>query len=127
MNQLIAISFSNFTHNANFSTKLYEFILFVNNFITNFITFVYYCILSCIRFANFGFMDLKFIYVFRYQIVIIIATYFIPMFLMICCYSGMSRVLWGSKFIGEMTQRQIDSIRSKRKVCIVHYSLIIIN
>lgn len=40
------------------------------------------------------------------------------MVLMTACYTAMGRVLWGSRSIGEMTQRQIDSIKSKRKVSI---------
>lgn len=53
---------------------------------------------------------------FRYQIFFLIVTYAIPVVLMIACYTGMGRVLWGSRSIGEMTQRQVDSIKSKRKV-----------
>ncbi|KAI8424561.1 hypothetical protein MSG28_003017 [Choristoneura fumiferana] len=37
-------------------------------------------------------------------------------------YSAMGRVLWGSRSIGELTQRQADSIRSKRKVGRIFYS-----
>lgn len=35
---------------------------------------------------------------------------------MIVCYTIMGRVLWGSQSIGEHTQRQIESIKSKKKV-----------
>lgn len=42
------------------------------------------------------------------------------MILMIGCYTAMGRVLWGSRSIGEMTQRQVEAIRSKRKVNIFH-------
>jgi hypothetical protein len=35
---------------------------------------------------------------------------------MVCCYSAMARELWGIRSIGEMTQRQQESIKSKKKV-----------
>ncbi|XP_063619643.1 tachykinin-like peptides receptor 86C [Cydia splendana] len=41
-------------------------------------------------------------------------------------YSAMGRVLWGSRSIGELTQRQIDSIRSKRKVVKMFILVIVI-
>ncbi|XP_031336336.1 tachykinin-like peptides receptor 86C [Photinus pyralis] len=53
---------------------------------------------------------------FAYQVVFIILTYLVPMVLMVCCYTAMGKVLWGSHSIGEMTQRQLDSIKSKRKM-----------
>lgn len=53
----------------------------------------------------------------RYNIVFLVLTYGIPMLIMVVCYSVMGRVLWGSKSIGEHTQRQIESIKSKKKVC----------
>jgi hypothetical protein len=49
-------------------------------------------------------------------LVLFIVTYVVPMSAMAGCYTAMGRELWGSRSIGEMTQRQIDSIRSKRKV-----------
>ncbi|XP_024084871.1 tachykinin-like peptides receptor 86C [Cimex lectularius] len=51
-----------------------------------------------------------------YNLIFFLVTYLIPIAAMICCYTTMGRELWGSKTIGELTQRQIDSIRSKRKV-----------
>jgi tachykinin-like receptor len=35
---------------------------------------------------------------------------------MAICYTLMGRELWGSRSIGEMTQRQSEVIKSKRKV-----------
>ena len=35
---------------------------------------------------------------------------------MVVCYTLMGRELWGSRSIGELTQRQAESIKSKRKV-----------
>lgn len=55
-------------------------------------------------------------FTFRYQVVFLILTYVIPILLMSICYTVMGRKLWGAKSIGETTQRQLDSIRSKRKV-----------
>ncbi|XP_023718050.1 tachykinin-like peptides receptor 86C isoform X2 [Cryptotermes secundus] len=51
-----------------------------------------------------------------YNVVLLLATYVAPMAAMVACYSAMGRELWGSRSIGELTQRQVDSIRSKRKV-----------
>ncbi|KAL3280394.1 hypothetical protein HHI36_017878 [Cryptolaemus montrouzieri] len=53
---------------------------------------------------------------FAYQMLFLILTYVVPFILMIFCYTMMGKVLWGSRSIGEMTQRHVDSIRSKRKV-----------
>lgn len=52
-----------------------------------------------------------------YNVVFLVLTYAIPMLIMIVCYTIMGRVLWGSQSIGEHTQRQIESIKSKKKVC----------
>lgn len=43
-------------------------------------------------------------------------TYLGPVVAMAICYTLMGRELWGSKSIGEQTQRQLDNIKSKRKV-----------
>ncbi|KAL9895226.1 tachykinin-like peptides receptor 86C [Glossina fuscipes] len=51
-----------------------------------------------------------------YNIIILIITYGIPMIVMLICYTLMGRVLWGSRSIGETTDRQLESIKSKRKV-----------
>ncbi|KAL0280969.1 UNVERIFIED_CONTAM: hypothetical protein PYX00_002110 [Menopon gallinae] len=51
-----------------------------------------------------------------YNVVILLATYIIPMTVMIICYTAMSRELRRSKAIGEMTRAQQDSINSKRKI-----------
>ncbi|XP_066142587.1 tachykinin-like peptides receptor 86C isoform X5 [Euwallacea fornicatus] len=51
-----------------------------------------------------------------YQMLFLVVAYLVPMTLMSMCYAIMGKVLWGSKSIGELTQRQLDSIQSKRKV-----------
>ncbi|XP_037950768.1 tachykinin-like peptides receptor 86C [Teleopsis dalmanni] len=51
-----------------------------------------------------------------YNIIILVLTYGIPMIVMLICYFLMGRVLWGSRSIGENTDRQIESMKSKRKV-----------
>lgn len=38
------------------------------------------------------------------------------MLIMIVCYSLMGRELWGSRSIGEHTERQLESMKSKKKV-----------
>lgn len=60
----------------------------------------------------------------RYNIVFLIVTYGVPMFVMVVCYTIMGKVLWGSQSIGEHTQRQIESIKAKKKVCHLLYQLI---
>ncbi|XP_075215348.1 tachykinin-like peptides receptor 86C [Lycorma delicatula] len=51
-----------------------------------------------------------------YTLVLFFVTYVLPMAAMVGCYSAMGRELWGSRAIGVLTQRQVDSIKSKRKV-----------
>lgn len=51
-----------------------------------------------------------------YNIVFLIVTYGVPMLVMVVCYTIMGKVLWGSQSIGEHTQRQIESIKAKKKV-----------
>ncbi|XP_058984071.1 tachykinin-like peptides receptor 86C isoform X2 [Musca domestica] len=51
-----------------------------------------------------------------YNIIILVITYGIPMIVMLICYTLMGRVLWGSRSIGETTERQMESMKSKRKV-----------
>lgn len=55
----------------------------------------------------------------RYNIVFLVLTYGIPMLVMIVCYTVMGKELWGSKSIGEHTQRQRESVKSKKKVSTV--------
>jgi len=45
-----------------------------------------------------------------------VVTYVIPVAAMGVSYSLMSHVLWRAKGIGELNQRQAESIQSKRKV-----------
>ncbi|KAG8320084.1 hypothetical protein J6590_076935 [Homalodisca vitripennis] len=51
-----------------------------------------------------------------YNLILFLVTYVVPMTAMVCCYTAMGRELWGSRSIGELTQRQLESIKSKRKV-----------
>ncbi|KAL4092309.1 hypothetical protein QTP88_026833 [Uroleucon formosanum] len=51
-----------------------------------------------------------------YNILFLCVTYIIPLVVMAVCYSIMGRELWGSKTIGQMTQRHVESIKSKKKV-----------
>ncbi|XP_050428225.1 tachykinin-like peptides receptor 86C isoform X2 [Adelges cooleyi] len=51
-----------------------------------------------------------------YNILFLCVTYIIPLLVMFVCYTIMGRELWGSKTIGQMTQRHVESIKSKRKV-----------
>ncbi|XP_059617778.1 tachykinin-like peptides receptor 86C [Phlebotomus argentipes] len=51
-----------------------------------------------------------------YNLVFLTLTYGIPMLIMIVCYSLMGKELWGSRSIGEHTERQLESMKSKKKV-----------
>ncbi|KAJ2951999.1 hypothetical protein O0L34_g4262 [Tuta absoluta] len=66
------------------------------------------------------------LFCFRYQVLFFVVTYAVPMLGMTFFYSAMGRVLWGSRSIGELTQRQVDSIRSKRKVVKMFILVIVI-
>ena len=45
-----------------------------------------------------------------------VLTYFLPMFSMSMTYATIGGELWGSKAIGEATEVQRESIKSKRRV-----------
>ncbi|ODN06402.1 Tachykinin-like peptide receptor 99D [Orchesella cincta] len=51
-----------------------------------------------------------------YNVFFMIFTYFIPIAVMGYTYTRVGIELWGSKSIGECTQRQLDNIKSKRRV-----------
>ncbi|CAO1429904.1 unnamed protein product [Diamesa hyperborea] len=51
-----------------------------------------------------------------YNLVFLILTYGIPIMIMVICYTLMGRELWGSRSIGEHTERQLESMKSKKKV-----------
>ncbi|XP_021930461.1 tachykinin-like peptides receptor 86C isoform X2 [Zootermopsis nevadensis] len=53
---------------------------------------------------------------YMYNLVFLGLTYLVPVTAMAVCYTLMGRELWGSRSIGELTQRQSHSIKSKRKV-----------
>ncbi|XP_063873601.1 LOW QUALITY PROTEIN: tachykinin-like peptides receptor 86C [Scylla paramamosain] len=51
-----------------------------------------------------------------YNVVFFITTYLLPMLVMLWSYFRIGHELWGSQSIGELTERQATSIRSKRRV-----------
>ncbi|KAL3189682.1 hypothetical protein MRX96_021148 [Rhipicephalus microplus] len=51
-----------------------------------------------------------------YNVVILIVTYMIPVTSMAFTYFRVGRELWGSQSIGECTAKQIEAIKSKRKI-----------
>ncbi|XP_052863309.1 tachykinin-like peptides receptor 99D [Anopheles cruzii] len=53
---------------------------------------------------------------YAYNIVFMILTYFLPIGSMTYTYARVGLELWGSKSIGECTQRQLENIKSKRRV-----------
>ncbi|XP_035216198.1 tachykinin-like peptides receptor 99D [Stegodyphus dumicola] len=50
-----------------------------------------------------------------YNVVILVVTYVLPITSMTFTYFRVGRELWGSQSIGECTQKQIESVKSKRK------------
>uniref|UniRef100_A0A6A7FZZ2 Tachykinin-like peptides receptor 86C n=2 Tax=Hirondellea gigas TaxID=1518452 RepID=A0A6A7FZZ2_9CRUS len=61
-----------------------------------------------------------------YNIVFFITTYMLPMLMMLSSYLLISRELWGSTHIGELTERQINIIRSKRRVVRMFIVIVVI-
>ncbi|CAD6993177.1 unnamed protein product [Ceratitis capitata] len=51
-----------------------------------------------------------------YNIVFMILTYILPIISMTVTYSRVGIELWGSKAIGEYTPRQVENVKSKRRV-----------
>ncbi|XP_023232740.1 tachykinin-like peptides receptor 99D [Centruroides sculpturatus] len=51
-----------------------------------------------------------------YNILIFVVTYIFPIISMIFTYFRVGRELWGSQSIGECTARQVENIKSKRKI-----------
>lgn len=60
--------------------------------------------------------DLKF-HSNRYNIVVPVVTYLVPIISMGITYFKIGKELWFSQSIGEVTSNQLESINSKRKVC----------
>lgn len=52
----------------------------------------------------------------RYNVVLTVGTYLVPISIVSFAYIKTGRNLWGSKVFGEATAQQLDMIRSKRKV-----------
>ncbi|XP_020300125.1 tachykinin-like peptides receptor 99D isoform X3 [Pseudomyrmex gracilis] len=52
----------------------------------------------------------------RYNVIFMILTYFLPIGSMTFTYARVGLELWGSQSIGEATARQLENIRSKRRV-----------
>ncbi|GBP95300.1 Tachykinin-like peptides receptor 99D [Eumeta japonica] len=53
---------------------------------------------------------------FRYNVAMLVLTYFLPIASMTYTYARVGLELWGSQSIGECTQRQMENIKSKRRV-----------
>nr|XP_053636422.1 tachykinin-like peptides receptor 99D isoform X1 [Cherax quadricarinatus] len=51
-----------------------------------------------------------------HTVVLMVLTYILPLLCMGFTYARIGMTLWGSRSIGEQTPRQVESIRSKRKV-----------
>lgn len=48
--------------------------------------------------------------------VFLVLTYGLPMLIMVVCYTLMGQELWGSRSIGEHTERQLEAMKRKKKV-----------
>lgn len=92
--------------------RAWHFLWFV---ITIVLQFISVSVHFAISHANFSF-SFSFYHFTRYNIVFLAFTYGIPMAVMIICYYVMGRELWGSQSIGENTERQTESVKSKKKV-----------
>lgn len=57
---------------------------------------------------------------FRYNVVFMFLTYFLPIGSMTFTYARVGIELWGSQSIGECTQRQLENIKSKRRVSLLN-------
>ncbi|XP_011700827.1 PREDICTED: tachykinin-like peptides receptor 99D [Wasmannia auropunctata] len=55
-------------------------------------------------------------YEYLYNVIFMIMTYFLPIGSMTFTYARVGLELWGSQSIGEATARQLENIRSKRRV-----------
>jgi tachykinin-like receptor len=64
----------------------------------------------------FLYLWLSFPLFFRYNILFMFLTYFVPIGAMTFTYARVGVELWGSQSIGECTQRQLENIKSKRRV-----------
>ncbi|XP_023934667.1 tachykinin-like peptides receptor 99D isoform X2 [Bicyclus anynana] len=53
---------------------------------------------------------------YEYNVTYMVLTYFLPIISMTYTYAKVGVKLWGSKAIGECTQRQLDNVKSKRRV-----------
>lgn len=53
---------------------------------------------------------------YAYNVAFMVLTYFIPIISMTYTYARVGVELWGSQSIGECTQRQLDNVKSKRRV-----------
>ncbi|XP_071512799.1 tachykinin-like peptides receptor 99D isoform X2 [Panulirus ornatus] len=51
-----------------------------------------------------------------HSVALMVLTYIVPLLFMGFTYARIGMTLWGSRSIGEQTPRQVESIRSKRKV-----------
>jgi len=52
----------------------------------------------------------------RFNLSLMVVTYFLPMSLLTATYTTIGRELWGQQAIGEATEVQRESIKSKRRV-----------
>lgn len=64
------------------------------------------------------------LFVFSYNVAFLIITYLLPIVAMTFAYARIGCELWGSQSIGECTQRQMENIKSKRRVSSNHVIVI---
>ncbi|XP_066256639.1 tachykinin-like peptides receptor 99D isoform X2 [Euwallacea similis] len=56
------------------------------------------------------------LYEYYFNVIFLVITYLVPILSMTYTYARIGIELWGSQSIGECTQRQMDNIKSKRRV-----------
>lgn len=99
--------------------KLYEAVdIFILHKFT-YIYLLYFSMIGCLLDALclfFSFCFLIFSLFCSYNIVFMILTYILPIISMTVTYSRVGIELWGSKAIGEYTPRQVENVKSKRRV-----------
>lgn len=59
----------------------------------------------------------------RYNVMLTILTYFLPICAMGYAYFQVGVELWGSQGIGECTDHQMENVRSKRRVIIISLNI----
>ena len=66
--------------------------------------------------ANVDYLIRPILLCYRYEVLILLITYLLPMVCMGVTYTRVGVLLWGSRGVGEQTPGQKESLKAKRKV-----------